>query len=62
MKKNYYVVTAPENGWDCVCGIYLAENKDKVWEALCQNEGDTVESLKKRRYYVIHLQYKLEEL
>jgi len=25
--KLVYVVTCPENGWDCVCGVFLDEEK-----------------------------------
>lgn len=36
MKKNYYIVTCPDNGWDCVIGLYLAINEEEVYEDLCE--------------------------
>ena len=36
MKKNYYVVTCPDNGWDCVIGLYLATSEEEVYEDLCE--------------------------
>jgi hypothetical protein len=46
MKKNYYVVTCPENGWDCVIGIYLATSEEEVYENLCEERygGNYTES------------------
>ena len=35
MKKDYYVVTCPENGWDCVVGLFLAANEEEIYENLC---------------------------
>ena len=37
MKKNYYIVTCPDNGWDCVIGLYLAINEEEVYEHLCED-------------------------
>lgn len=37
MKKDYYVVTCPENGWDCVIGIFLSASKEEIYESLCIN-------------------------
>lgn len=63
MTKKYFVVTVPENGWSCVVGIYLASNKEKVWENLAsQNIGDTVKKLKKENHYIIHEPFILNEL
>lgn len=63
MNKQYYVVTIPENGWDCIVGIYLAYDEEAVWKHLAsQNIGDTVKGLKEKHRHVIHKQYQLEEL
>jgi len=41
MRKDYYVVTNPDNGWDCVVGLYLAINEDEVYKYLCEERyGD----------------------
>ena len=43
-----YVVTRPELGWDCVCGVYFSEESAKME---CENEdGEEDDS------YVIHEQ------
>lgn len=52
MSKKLYVITAPENGWDNVVEVVMADNEEKVWEYLAeQNIGDTVKKLKKERFY-----------
>lgn len=32
-----YVVTLPENGWDCVVGAYYSTSKDKLREVLIED-------------------------
>lgn len=54
MKKKCFVAIAPENGWDNICAIVLANNVEEVWEYLAnQNVGETVAQLKKEKYYFI---------
>lgn len=36
---NIYVVTAPENGCDCVCGVYQAKSELAVMEQYCIENG-----------------------
>lgn len=59
--KKYYIVWVPELGWDSICALYLASSENNVWKALCQNEGDTVEKLKKNNFYQVR-EFTLEEI
>lgn len=34
-----FVVTNPESGWDCVRGVYEADSKEDVEEAILNEEG-----------------------
>jgi len=58
MIKRYYVVTCPENGWDCVNGIYLAINEDSVYDALCKeiygNSYSKKELNEAQQTYLVH--------
>lgn len=64
MKKDYYVVTCPENGWDCVVGLFLAASEEEIYENLCIDcNGDNytkenMEEIKDR--YVITCEYVTE--
>ena len=49
----YYMVWAPELGWDCIVGLYKAKNEEEVWEEFSSNTGDTVKKLKKENYYLV---------
>jgi hypothetical protein len=59
MTKNHYVVTNPEEGWDCVAGIYIAVSEEAVAVQLAKEYGqeldeDEAESWVEERGYVIH--------
>lgn len=41
MEKFYFVVTDPQAGWDCVRGIYLANDEDDVLTSLWYDYNDT---------------------
>lgn len=50
--KKFFVVTNPEQGWDCVVGLYEAESKEAVELVLCAEYEINLEELKNQ--YVIH--------
>lgn len=58
--KKIFVVTNTEDGWDCVRGVYKADNEDVVYEHLAEEQEREVEVLK--RTYVVHRQYDITEL
>lgn len=41
--KTIYVVTIPENGWDCIHTVYLADSEEKVIECIINEEDVTKE-------------------
>lgn len=53
-----FVVTCPENGWDCVCGVYEANSENDVAEQYCsQNNIGNIESAENwmdENNYIIH--------
>ena len=56
-----YVITNPELGWDCICGIYEADSQQQVAENYVDEEdlkeGQTPEEWMEDNNYVIHQQY-----
>lgn len=61
MNKNIYVVTSPELGWDCVCGVYEADSEEEVAENFVieqeLEEDQTPLGWMEEHSYVIHSQY-----
>jgi hypothetical protein len=51
--KNIYVLTNVEMGWDCVCGVYLANSEDEVIEYLGDDYNDEVDVISESRLTVI---------
>ena len=51
--KNIYVLTNVEMGWDCVCGVYLANSEDEVIEYLGDDYDEEVDVLTHKRLTVI---------
>ena len=51
--KNIYVLTNVEMGWDCVCGVYLANSEDEVIEYLGDDYNEEVDVLTQKRLTVI---------
>lgn len=49
---HYFVVTCPENGWDCVIGLYYAESSQEVANLLETLYGEDWEDR-----YIIHHKY-----
>jgi hypothetical protein len=58
MNKTYFIITYPESGWDCVRGLYLAENEEEVWKVFAEGRAQTIEKLKEK--YIIHSQNLVE--
>lgn len=53
--NNIYVVTNPENGWDCVIDVFKASSEEKVKECLLEDYSlDFIENT-----LVIHENYQL---
>ena len=42
MNKRYYVVTNPEDGWDCVSGVYLASSEEEVAITYAKEMGEDI--------------------
>lgn len=38
-----FVITKPEDGWDCVFGVYEAESEERVIQGYMDNYGDELE-------------------
>ena len=60
-KIEVYVVTIPDAGWDCVRGVYLAENEEEVYTFLYYDrngpdaEPPTKEQLDElEEIYIVH--------
>jgi len=51
--KNIYVLTNVEMGWDCVCGVYLANSEDEVIEYLGDDYNEEVHVVTMKRLTVI---------
>lgn len=53
-----YIITNPELGWDCVCGVYEADSKQQVAEyyvkASSLKEDQTAEEWMEEYNYIIH--------
>jgi len=53
-----FVVTCPEAGWDCVCGVYEANSEKEVAEQYyAENNVDDIESAENwmdENNYIIH--------
>ncbi len=60
MKKKIFVLTAPEDGWDCVRGVYKAKNEEDVRRHLEEEKGKPWDQLED--HYIIHEQYEITEL
>jgi hypothetical protein len=65
--KNIYVVTNPERGWDCVCGVYSAESEDKVYKYFASEHygkdditDEDIERIKST--YVVHVTWGITPL
>lgn len=52
--KNVYVVTCPENGWDCVIGVYVAHDKEQVYQYLADEQGRNVDDDEIQNRYIVH--------
>lgn len=37
-----FVVTRPEDGWNCVYGVYEADSKQQVYQSIADEQGDSV--------------------
>lgn len=60
MNKNIYVITNPELGWDCVCGVYEADSEEDVAINFIEEEleeGQTPLGWMEEHSYVIHDKY-----
>lgn len=62
MNKSIYVVTCPENGWDCVNGVYKAESEEAVYEFFAKERGVDINDEELRNSLVVHQQYDITEL
>ena len=51
--KNIYVLSNVEMGWDCVCGVYLANSEDEVIEYLGDDYDEEVDVISMKRLTVI---------
>ena len=51
-EKIVFVVTCPENGWDCVVGVYEAKDEDEVYNYLQEMYGKSREIIENE--YVVH--------
>ena len=49
MNEQCFVVTSPEDGWDCVRHVFIRTNKYKIKEFLLSKYGEDWED-----FYVIH--------
>lgn len=53
-----YIITNPELGWDCVCGVYEADSEQQVAEyyveASSLKEDQTAEEWMEENNYIIH--------
>lgn len=62
MNKNIYVVTNPENGWDCVISIYKADSEEAVKQYIADERGISLEELEINDDRIIHQKYEIIEL
>ena len=59
MEKKHYVITNPEDGWDCVAGIYIATSEEEVAVYFAKENGydlseDEAQDWIEERNYIIH--------
>lgn len=47
-----YVVTNPDRGWDCVCGVYDAQSENEVKKIYCEETATTIEEFEEN--YIVH--------
>lgn len=62
MDKNIYVVTYPENGWDCVGDVYKAESEEDVYKHIAKKRGVDVNDKRFRDTVLVHQKYEIIEL
>lgn len=55
MEYSIFVVTRPEDGWDCVQGVYKADSEDRVKEQLMDVCGMTDEQVENK--FIVHEVY-----
>ena len=56
MENKIFVVTNPDNGWNCVRGVFEAESEEQIYEHL-NNQTDIGMAMVKETY-IVHEQYK----
>lgn len=50
-----FVVTYPQNGWDCVSGtIYEANDENQVYKHIAEQRGITIEELEDSNEIIVH--------
>jgi len=54
MNKSIFVVTNPENGWDCVSGVYEADNEEDIKQFIADQRGLTLEELEDNDDIIVH--------
>jgi hypothetical protein len=58
-----FVVTNPQNGWDCVSGtIYEADNEEQVLQHIADERGITLEELEDNNDTIVHETYDITKL
>lgn len=57
MAKSIFVVTNPEDGWDCVRGVYKAESEEALRKYLNEESGRDTEDES-----IIHEQFEINEI
>jgi hypothetical protein len=62
MSKNIYVTTNPENGWDCVNGVYKSESKEIVLQHIADERGLSLKELEENDDIIIHQVFEIIEL
>ena len=62
MAKRIFVVTHPENGWDCVGGVYRADSEEDVYEFIAKERGVDSDDEQFRHSVIVHQTYNITEL
>lgn len=62
MNKNIFVVTYPENGWDCVGGVYRANSEEDVYKFIAEERDVDIHDENLRNTVMVHNAYYITEL
>lgn len=62
MSKSIFVVTQPENGWDCVRGVYRADSEEDVYKFIAEERGVDINNEELRDTVIVHEKCNIIEL